>query len=117
MINVSALVSATLATVGCQVCLGAWRADATYPTVPATYIVYTFMTTPSEYAEDGTSAIEHYVYLNLWSSGDYATVLDNMRTKLLAAGFALITERLTYEPDTKMYNMACDWVYREELTA
>jgi hypothetical protein len=115
MINVSALVATALASVGVQVCLGAWRVDAAHPAPPAVYIVYTFMTAPAGYDEDSMRVLEHYVYFHLWSSGDYAAVLGSMRTLLLAAGFAMIDERLRYEPETKMFDMACDYVYREEL--
>jgi hypothetical protein len=117
MINIGSLVQTTLATVGCQVCLGAWRPDAAHPMPPVTYIVFTFMTTPVEHDDDGMRAVEHYVYLHIWSSGDYSTVQAALRTLMLAAGFALINEGpMRYEQDTKMFDLACDYVYWEEFT-
>jgi hypothetical protein len=91
-------------------------ADIKPPASPgAQYATFTTMSTPISAADDAVDGIAHYVYLNLYSSINYFTMLTAIHSAMTAAGFIWYEEREIYEADTQTYNVAMTWVYTEAV--
>lgn len=94
---------------------GAWVATDEYPTPPPCYIVFTTMSHPSKYEDDGISEWRHYAYLEMWATGGYAVQMAAVRESMLEAGFAVDTCREGYEQDTGCSHISMSFVLIGEV--
>lgn len=103
-----------LAELGVPVFALAWKATEAAPTAPDCYIVYTTMTSEDRHWDDDLRQYRVYVYLNLWSRADPTDTELTVREALRRAGFAMVEESDSYEPDTAYYCVSSTWVIRTE---
>ena len=103
-------VQTALASTGIPVFANAWHKTAAAPTAPDTYAVYTTLTTEDEHWDDTHIRYKVYVYLNLWTKGDPTENIQRIRSAMRGAGFALSSERDSYEEDTDNTLISWTWV-------
>ena len=103
-----------LRTTGIPTFALAWRSTAAYPTAPDQYIVYTTMTTESEYWDDTLCKYQIYVYLNLWSKYDPTDDIQSVRSAMRSGGFALVEESDSFEEETEYFCISSTWLLRKE---
>jgi hypothetical protein len=83
--------------------------------LPAQYCTFSTMSTPDSSAEDKTDTVAHYIYLDLWSTPNYFTMLASIHAAMEAAGFLWQEERAIYEADTNTSHVAMTWLYLEAV--
>ena len=76
-----------LADVGCTVYWLAWTGQGNPPT---TYITFSTRESDTMYAGDFATEMRQTVYVEIWSTVEPATVYSSVKTKMKAAGFALV---------------------------
>lgn len=101
-------VQEVLSATGIPTYPGAWVPPTDGAIPPAQYIVHTYLRTPAQSADDGVTATDTYAYVNLWSRGDPAAVVDAVRSAAEAAGWGVVDER-GGEYDDGMYRTS--WTF------
>ena len=117
MKSINPLVKAALADCGVPAFFHAWQPGMpAYPSPPETYITYFEMLTQAEIeADDAPFVNGRYVRVSAWSTADTAPVAAKVRAGMRGAGFILRQARDIFEPDTRTYHWASDWVlYQNE---
>lgn len=77
----------------------------TYTGPASTYITFfEFNQNGSMYADDQEQNTTYSIQVNVWSKGDYTTLVDQVRNALTNIGFRRTFETEYYEDDTKTYH-------------
>ena len=108
------IVQDALRPTGIPAFAGAWKSTPMQPTAPEQYLVYTTMTREDEHWDDEFRRYRVYVYLNLWSVNDPTAATATVRAAMRQAGFALLEESDSYNPDARQTLVAWTWVIRLE---
>jgi hypothetical protein len=81
-----------------------------------TYITYfNYSQNEENFEDDEATTDRYYIQVDIWTFGDYATLVKNTLEALKIAGFKrkYITE--SYEKDTKIYHKVIRVTKREEI--
>ena len=79
-----------------------------------TYItVHEYLQEGDEYDDDEETLTTHLVQVDIWSKGDYITLVSQVKFMLGQAGFKRISEEDLYEPDTGIYHKGLRFFYLE----
>ena len=114
--NIRQMVLEAMSTAGMPAWFAAYVATEEWPEPPPRYVVFTLMTVPSGYEDDGITEWAHYAYLEMWSDDDgYRQKRDAVRDAMMAAGFAPDGCLEGYEPSTKNYHLSMAFVIHEEV--
>ena len=107
--TVDNLINSTLASLGVPVERLRFTGEAD------TYITFQLLNgQEAEHADDEEIAYEHYYRGDIFSKGNYLTLLQQMKKALKAAGFYGITVNAEmYENDTALYHVSLDFYYME----
>ena len=90
-----------LANIGVPVAFQAYGGTET------TYITFFNMLENGEsYADDKETSLGYYIQVDVWSKGNYSTLVDSVIEALKQAGFSKNNARDLYEIDTKIYHKA-----------
>ena len=108
------IVQNALQPTGIPAFAGAWKSTPAQPTAPDQYLVYTTMTREDEHWDDEFRRYRVYVYLNLWSANDPTAAIASVRAAMRQAGFAMLEESDSYNPDARQTLVAWTWVIRLE---
>ncbi|WP_297988286.1 hypothetical protein [uncultured Anoxybacillus sp.] len=65
-------------------------------------------------ADDEEQQTAHFIQVDVWSKGDYTSIVDEVKQRMKEAGFRRTTETELYEPDTKIYHKVLRFSYVEE---
>ena len=114
-------VQKALADLGIPVYAGVWRAVSPDQSPTTQYVVYSTTKTESAHADDAVTAFRTFVYLNLWSDTDPTVMADRIRSRMYAAGFAMVEEsdkgynQPAYDTATRQYTVQWTWCLYEEV--
>ena len=109
------IVQDALKGIGIPVSPDVWRPQAQGQNPPAQYAVYTTASSPKASADDGVIAINHFVYLNLWSEGDPTEMAAKIRRAMFRAGFHMVEEETGssssnhYDESTRRHAVYWTW--------
>jgi hypothetical protein len=65
-------------------------------------------------ADDEEQQTAHFFQVDIWSKGDYTSLVDQVKELMTAAGFRRTTETDLYESDTKIFHKVLRFSYVEE---
>ncbi|SDI19244.1 hypothetical protein SAMN05192534_12453 [Alteribacillus persepolensis] len=83
----------------------------TYSGSENTYVTFfEYNNRPGMEADDEEVQSERYYQVDVWSNGDYTSLVDEVRTAMKSAGFRRRDEREFYEEDTKTFHRALRFV-------
>jgi hypothetical protein len=92
--------------------LGVPVAFQTYSGTATTYITFFFYNSKGElFADDEEIETGFYIQVDVWSKGDYTSIVQQVKDLLKEAGFRRTTETDLYEPDTKIYHKVLRFSY------
>lgn len=76
-----------------------------YGGAETTYITFFNMLENGEsYADDKETSLGYYIQVDVWSKGNYSTLVDRTKEALKTAGFSISNARDLYETDTKIFH-------------
>lgn len=106
---------------GLYVARGAWMSTERDMNAPSQYVVYSTTTADALLYDDCVAMEEVEVYMNVWSDNDPTELLDNIKSRMYAAGFRRIgeTDRGYNQPRwSHMKRQHCvylTWMYRRHV--
>jgi hypothetical protein len=107
--SLNKLVIDTLKPIGVPV------AFQTYSGTAQTYITFFCYNSKGElFADDEEIETGFYIQVDVWSKGDYTSIVPQVKELMTAAGFRRTTETELYEPDTKIYHKVLRFSYVQE---
>lgn len=81
-----------------------------------TYIVFQeYLEQGESHSEDTEEITGHYIQINVFSKVDYTSLVADVKTRLISAGFKRQNEYEMYENDTGFYNRILRFYYEEEI--
>jgi hypothetical protein len=84
----------------------------TYSGTATTYITFFEYSQQSALnADDEEQKTVHRIQVDVWSKGDYTSIVQQVKDLMNAAGFHRTTEIELYEPDTKIYHKVLRFSY------
>jgi hypothetical protein len=84
----------------------------TYSGTATTYITFFEYSQQSALnADDEEQKTVHRIQVDVWSKGDYTSIVQQVKDLMNAAGFRRTTETELYEPDTKIYHKMLRFSY------
>lgn len=63
-------------------------------------------------AEDVEVRTQHSIQVDVWSQGNYSTLVDQVRSLMVNAGFERITEHEFYESETRTFHKSFRFYYK-----
>lgn len=77
----------------------------TYTGNAETYITFfTYLDRPEQHADDVEATTGYYVQIDIWSKGDYTSLVKSVHEKMKASGFMKQNFYDLYEEDLKIYH-------------
>ena len=77
----------------------------TYSGTATTYITFSkYLENVESYADNKETSISNYIQVNVFSKGDYTTLVDSALDALKTVGFRRTYVTELYENDTKLYH-------------
>jgi hypothetical protein len=64
-------------------------------------------------ADDTEQQTSHFIQVDIWSNGDYTAIVDQVKQKMIDAGFKRTSEADLYENDVKIYHKAIRFSFVE----
>ena len=87
-----------------------------YSGASSTYITFFEYDQRGElFADDNEIDTGHYIQLDIWSKSDYSSIVSNVKSAMISAGFTRLAEADLYEDDTKIYHKGMRFYYQEEV--
>lgn len=87
----------------------------TYTGTAATYITFfEYNQNSALNADDEEINTNHSIQVDIWSKGDYTTIVQQVKDNLKTAGFRRTFETELYEPDTKIYHKVLRFSFVKE---
>jgi hypothetical protein len=104
--SLNKLIIDTLKPVGVPV------AFQTYSGTATTYITFfEYNQFSALNADDEERQTAHFIQVDIWSKGDYTSIVDQVKQRMKEAGFIRTTETELYEPETKIYHKVLRFSY------
>lgn len=109
--NINELIETTLAPTNLPVSFQTYDEDET------TYITYLqYMGQGESYSDDEEEISGHYIQVNVYSLGNYNTIVTQVKLLMKEANFKKTTEIDLYEDKTKYFHKGIRYFYAEDLT-
>lgn len=87
-----------------------------YTGTVSTYITFfNYLTQGEEFSDDQEIGTGHYIQVDVWSKGDYTTLVEEVKRLLREAGFIRKSEIDLYETDTQFYHKGLRFFYLREV--
>ena len=67
-----------------------------------------------EYTDEGEVETEYYLHVDVWSKGDYTSIVNKVKKKLSELGFNRISAYDDFEEDNKIYHKIIKFVCLKE---
>lgn len=81
-----------------------------------TYITFfNYLENLEDYANNEATSESYYIQIDVWSKGDYETLIKSVLENLKIAGFRRTYVTETYENDTKLYHKIIRVTKNEEI--
>lgn len=88
----------------------------TYTGTATTYITYfEYNQRGSLYLEDDEETTTHSIQVDIWSKGNYLTLVEQVKNLMKQAGFTRNSEAEFFEEDTKFFHKVLRFYYEENL--
>lgn len=88
----------------------------TYTGTATTYITFfEYNQRGSLYLEDDEATTTHSIQVDVWSKGNYLTLVDQVKSLMKQAGFTRNSEAEFFEEDTKIFHKVLRFYYEENL--
>jgi hypothetical protein len=95
--------------------IGVPVAFQTYSGTATTYITFfEYNQFSALNADDEEQQTAHFIQVDVWSKGDYTSIVQQVKDRLKEAGFRRTTETDLYEPETKIYHKVLRFSYVQE---
>lgn len=108
--NINKLIIDTLKTLNIPVSF------QTYTGVAPVYITFfEYLGQGESFSEDEEESTGHYIQVDIWSKGDYSSVVPLVKSLLKSAGFKRTNETELYEIDTKINHKGVRFFYLEQI--
>jgi hypothetical protein len=65
--------------------------------------------------DDEEKQTSHSIQINIFHTGNYVSLVESVKQKMIAAGFKRTNEQDFYETDTKLYHKVIRFSYYEEV--
>ncbi|KIP21135.1 hypothetical protein JV16_01629 [Anoxybacillus ayderensis] len=62
-------------------------------------------------ADDEEQQTAHFIQVDVWSKGDYTSIVQQVKERMIAAGFRRTSEVDLFEEETKTYHKAIRFSY------
>ena len=62
-------------------------------------------------ADDEEQQTAHFIQVDVWSKGDYTSIVQQVKERMIAAGFRRTSEVDLFEQETKTYHKAIRFSY------
>lgn len=96
--------------------IGVPVAYATYTGTASEYIIFNEWNIPGLHADDKESQTNHTVQIDIFAKGNFIQLADEVRSRMIAAGFMKIFEDpAEYIDNTKMYRKILRFSYTKEV--
>ena len=86
------------------------RSAGEYPRV----CFFEYLEQPELFGDGEEEARGHYVQVDIFSKGDATKLIDDVMSRMEAAGFEYLSSEDLYEDDTQTYHRAIRYYYLEE---
>lgn len=88
----------------------------TYTGTSTTYITYfEYNQHGSLHLEDNEATTTHSIQVDIWSKGNYLTLVNQVKNLMKQAGFTRNSEAEFFEEDTKIFHKVIRFYYEENL--
>jgi len=86
----------------------------TYSGTADTYITFfCYLETGELYSDDIQQGTGYYVQVDVWSKGNYSSVVEQVKLAMKQAGFSFLSAYDLYEEDVKVYHKVLRFYYLE----
>lgn len=86
----------------------------TYSGTADTYITFfCYLETGELYSDDVQQGTGYYVQVDVWSKGNYSSLVEQVKSAMRNAGFSLLNAYDLYEEDVKVYHKVLRFYYLE----
>ena len=86
----------------------------TYEGTAQTYITFfCYLENGELYADDVQQGTAYYVQVDVWSKGNYTSLVEQVKSAMQNAGFSFLSAYDLFESDTKTYHKVLRFYYLE----
>lgn len=86
----------------------------TYSGTADTYITFfCYLETGELYSDDIQQGTAYYVQVDVWSKGNYSSLVEQVKSAMKQAGFSFLSAYDLFESDTKTYHKVLRFYYLE----
>lgn len=86
----------------------------TYEGTAQTYITFfCYLENGELYADDIQQGTAYYIQVDVWSKGNYSTIVKQVKSAMKQAGFSFLSAYDLYEEDVKVYHKVLRFYYLE----
>lgn len=86
----------------------------TYSGTADTYITFfCYLETGELYSDDVQQGTGYYIQVDVWSKGNYSTIVKQVKSAMKQAGFSFLSAYDLYEEDVKVYHKVLRFYYLE----
>ncbi|WP_026486810.1 tail completion protein gp17 [Caldanaerobius polysaccharolyticus] len=88
----------------------------TYSGTVDPYITFfCYLETGELYYDDIQKGTAYYVQVDVWSKGNYSSIVEQVKSAMQNAGFSFLSAYDLYEDDTKIYHKVLRFYYFKEV--
>jgi hypothetical protein len=81
-----------------------------------TYITFfCYLETGELYSDDTQQATGYYIQVDVWSKGNYTSLVEQVKSAMQNAGFSFLSAYDLYESDTATYHKVLRFYYFKEV--
>ena len=108
--SINSTIITALQTLGVPVSFQSYKGTST------TYVTFfEYLQQGESFSEDQEEITGHYLQVDVWSKGNYESIVDQAKVLLKVAGFKRTNEIDLYETDTQTYHKGMRFFYAEEI--
>jgi hypothetical protein len=108
MMSINQLVINALKDIGVPVSFQVYSGTAD------TYITFfCYLENGELYADDIQQGTAYYVQVDVWSKGNYSSIVEQVKSAMKQAGFSFLSAYDLYEEDVKIYHKVLRFYYLE----
>ena len=86
----------------------------TYSGTADPYITFfCYLETGELYSDDVQQGTAYYVQVDVWSKGNYSSIVEQVKSAMKQAGFSFLSAYDLYEKDVKIYHKVLRFYYLE----
>ncbi|MEW8997901.1 MAG: hypothetical protein AB2462_08865 [Thermoanaerobacter sp.] len=87
----------------------------TAPTADTYITFFCYLETGELYSDDMQQATGYYIQVDVWSKGNYTSLVEQVKLAMVNAGFSFLSAYDLYESDTATYHKVLRFYYFKEV--